>query len=173
MLRKWWTPCWFGATSFGHHLVSLGWVVTRGSHYGASSVQVWRLPGEPASVGAVRHWLHALLTEWSWLQVDDAELLASELVTNAVVHGEGSVTVRVWPGARGLRVEVSDRGGGTPRPQERRNAESEGGRGLGIVDELASRWGVAPRTIGPGTTVWFEMDGPRGGSGSSPARTAR
>jgi len=32
-------------------------------------VQVWRLPGEPASVGAVRHWLHALLTEWSWLQV--------------------------------------------------------------------------------------------------------
>ena len=137
-------------------------MVTGGSNHGPNGVQVWRLPGEPASVGAVRHWLHALLTAWSCSQVDDAELLASELVTNAVVHGEGPVTVRVWPGADGLRVEVSDHGGGTPRLQDRLDVESEGGRGLGIVDGLASRWGVAPRTTGSGTTVWFEMDGSRG-----------
>ena len=152
-------------TSSGHYLATLAEVVTPGSDLGAGSVQVWRLPGEPASVGAVRHWLHALLTGWSCSQVDDAELLASELVTNAVVHGEGSVTVRVWPGAHGLRVEVSDHGGATPRLQENRTAESEGGRGLGIVDRIATRWGVAPRTTAVGTTVWFEMDGPRGGSG--------
>ena len=147
-------------------------MVTGGSNHGPNGVQVWRLPGEPASVGAVRHWLHAVLTAWSCSQVDDVELLASELVTNAVVHGEGSVTVRVWPGADGLRVEVSDLGGGTPRLQERLNVESEGGRGLGMVDGLATRWGVAPRTTDSGTTVWFEMDGPRGDAGLSPTRPA-
>ena len=147
-------------------------MVIGGSNPGPNGVQVWRLPGEPASVGAVRHWLHALLSAESCSRVDDAELLASELVTNAVVHGEGSVTVTVWPGAHGLRVEVSDHGRGTPRLQIEKSREAEGGRGLGIVDELATRWGVAPRTTGSGTTVWFEMDGPGGDAGLSPKRNA-
>jgi len=142
-----------------NHLATLARVMTGGSNHRPIGVQVRALPGEPASVGAVRHWLHALLTAWSCSQVDDAELLASELVTNAVVHGAGSVTVRVWPGPDGLRVEVSDHGGGTPCLQDRLDVEAEGGRGLGIVDGLASRWGVAPRTTGSGTMVWFEMDG--------------
>lgn len=163
-------PTVLRATSRGRYLATLAQVATRGSNGAAGGVQVWRLPGEPASVSAVRHWLHALLNGWPCSQVDDAELLASELVTNAVTHGQGSVTVRVWPGADGLRVEVSDHGRATPRLRTCRDAESEGGRGLGIVDQLATRWGVAPRTTPRGTTVWFEMDGPAG-DGSPPALT--
>jgi anti-sigma regulatory factor (Ser/Thr protein kinase) len=82
-------------------------------------------------------------------------LTASEVVANAVLHGAGPITVWVWPGSRGLRVEVTDNGGGTPQLIDPRE---EGGRGLFIVDQIADRWGVNPSDQGPGKTVWFEID---------------
>ncbi|MGV9814909.1 ATP-binding protein [Streptomyces cellulosae] len=98
----------------------------------------------------------------------DVQLCASELVTNVVQHlGEGvPVTVRVWcdDGGR-TRLEVTDP---DPRalPVLRASvgADEESGRGLALLDALATRWGVA---YGPGRgkTVWCELEaGPGGGA---------
>lgn len=84
-------------------------------------------------------------------------LVASELVNNAIRHGEGRVTVRFWPRPDGLRMEVTDSGPRGPEPT-RPDADDESGRGLLIVDALASRWGSEPVEAGPGKTVWFELD---------------
>jgi anti-sigma regulatory factor (Ser/Thr protein kinase) len=88
----------------------------------------------------------------------DVELLISELVTNAVQHGrhdgERSIglEIEVRPGQ--VRVSVDDQGAGFEPPPEATNGQPRG-RGLMIVDRLASRWGIEPR---PPTTVWFELD---------------
>jgi anti-sigma regulatory factor (Ser/Thr protein kinase) len=82
-----------------------------------------------------------------------AALLVSELVTNSVVHARGKVTLRArWADDR-LRVDVSDRGGGTPTASD----PDTSGRGLRIVDAFATRWGQGPRFDGAGCATWFEL----------------
>jgi signal transduction histidine kinase len=130
-------------------------VVSGSAGAGATSPTVWSLPPEPAVVAEVRERLHVLLTPSP--QLDDVMLAASELVTNAVVHGEGDVVVSVWT-VPGVRVEVADSGPGTPRLLTARGYDDESGRGLFIVDAVASRWGVLPKIPGPGKAVWFEVD---------------
>lgn len=125
---------------------------------GAVAPQVWVLPAEPASAGVLRRQLRALLAFLPPAQLDDVVLTASEVVANAVLHGAGPVTVWVWPGPHGLRVEVADNGGGTPKLIQAIDPSDEGGRGLFIVEEIADRWGVIPSVQGPGKTVWFEID---------------
>lgn len=86
----------------------------------------------------------------------DAVLLVSELITNAVRHGTGatvSITARVRGGA--VRVEVIDGGDGFAPPGELPDANSPTGRGLQIVDSLSDAWGVYE---GNSTHVWFEID---------------
>ncbi len=85
---------------------------------------------------------------------DAAVLMTSELVTNAVLHGTGDVRLAVEAGDDNLRVEVTD--------DERRRPtlpsiddDAEGGRGLFIVDALASAWGV--QDVPGGKVVWFEI----------------
>ena len=124
----------------------------------AATPHVWVLPAEPASAGVLRRQLRALLVSLPPAQLDDIVLTASEVVANAVLHGAGPVTVRVWPGRHGLRVEVTDSGGGTPQLTRAIDPRDEGGRGLFIVDEIADRWGVIPSDLGPGKTLWFEID---------------
>ena len=89
----------------------------------------------------------------------DAELLVSELVTNALRHGRGEITVCARVDDDRLLVEVID--AGTGFASELRNADFDevGGWGLDIVDEVSSRWGVYEGT----THVWFELErsGPR------------
>jgi anti-sigma regulatory factor (Ser/Thr protein kinase) len=89
--------------------------------------------------------------------VRDACLLASELVTNAVVHGEGrsGVVMHLAAAARGVRVEVCDGGLGFDFPLDSRSEGVLGGLGLRILDATASRWGVAGDD---GTCVWFELE---------------
>src|SRR4051794_32532225 len=71
---------------------------------------------------------------------DAVALMVSELVGNAVEHGDGAVRVEVTTAGPRIRVEISDSGGGVP--ERRRAAPGAGsGRGLGIVDALASSWG--------------------------------
>lgn len=84
-----------------------------------------------------------------------AELLVSELVTNALEHGVSGGWVRVEALPAGLRVAVTDRGGGLPVARDVGTREATG-RGLAIVDALSRWWGV--ESSGSGKTVWFEVD---------------
>ena len=133
-------------------------VVSGSAGAGATSPTVWSLPSEPATAADVRQRLSALLTATPPTQLDDVMLAASELVTNAVVHGEGPVVVTVWT-VPAIRVEVGDSGPGTPQLLSGRGFH-ESGRGLLIVDAVASRWGVLPKIPGPGKAVWFEVEVP-------------
>jgi hypothetical protein len=93
----------------------------------------------------------------------DAELIISELSTNAIVHGGTELAVLITRGSTGIRIEVTDAGGGIPR-REHAEVTANSGRGLAIVDVLAARWGVDYCTRGK--TVWAEvgeLDGHHGG----------
>jgi len=95
---------------------------------------------------------------------DDAALVITELVTNAVLHANGYVGADVRPTPDGLRIEVSD---ASPLPpvMGRESDEALTGRGLYMVSALAARWGVEPRPNGK--VVWAEITGQ-----SRPGRTA-
>lgn len=104
------------------------------------------------------------LQSWCGDRVDrgllmDAELLVSELATNALVHGQGQITLRARLDDDRLLVDVVDDGGGFARGLRRRDFSQICGWGLDIVDDLASRWGVHQGR----THVWFELEraGPR------------
>jgi anti-sigma regulatory factor (Ser/Thr protein kinase) len=91
---------------------------------------------------------------------DDVILLASEVATNAVVHTAsgkgGTFTVVVRPGDRAVRVEVHDGGSETP-PKARSADELAGsGRGLAMIEALATRWGHLGNR--DGRVVWFEVE---------------
>ncbi len=83
----------------------------------------------------------------------DLELVASELASNAVLHGRPPYRLSVWRGDDRLHLEVADGGEGRPRP--RRAGDGEGGRGLVLVDRLSICWGVTPR--GNGKVVWADV----------------
>jgi Histidine kinase-like ATPase domain len=91
--------------------------------------------------------------------LDTAELLVSELVTNAVTHGRGRITVRAQLSERRLFVEVVDEGDGfEPVLRERDSTTPEvGGWGLTVVHAESSRWGVSRDS----SRVWFELERPR------------
>jgi len=95
-------------------------------------------------------------------ELETATLLASELVSNAVRHGEGRITLHADLDENRLRVEVTDEGGGLERKLRERNFEDLTGWGLRIVDAAASRWDAHEGT----THVWFEIEhpGPRLGT---------
>jgi serine phosphatase RsbU (regulator of sigma subunit)/anti-sigma regulatory factor (Ser/Thr protein kinase) len=86
---------------------------------------------------------------------EDAELVVAELVTNALLHGEPPVTLRVARTAETVRLEIDDLG--RQRPFVVRGAaDAMTGRGLGLVGYLSRSWGVEPLPSG-GKTVWAEL----------------
>jgi anti-sigma regulatory factor (Ser/Thr protein kinase) len=89
-------------------------------------------------------------------QLDTAKLLTTELVTNAVLHGRGTIVMRAKLTDDCVRIEVIDEGGGFEREIRERSFDRLGGWGLAIVDAEASRWGVHEGT----THVWFELERP-------------
>jgi anti-sigma regulatory factor (Ser/Thr protein kinase) len=132
-----------------------------------STVFETQLPRAPEAPARAR----LQLEEWFAPELEDAglrtaKLLASELVTNAVLHGEGSIILRAALDADRLLVEVIDQGAGFERVVDEHDFEKVGGWGLRIVDTEASRWGVHEGT----THVWFELErpGPRVGAAENP-----
>ena len=118
---------------------------------------VWVFPEVPQTAAAVRRHIRKSGRSLPPDLREDILLLASELVTNAVRHGGGQVTVRLWAGPETIRVEVTDANPHRPLAADR-GPDAEEGRGLLIVRALASRWGSAPLRDGSGKTVWFEVD---------------
>ncbi|MFF9868967.1 SpoIIE family protein phosphatase [Streptomyces sp. NPDC013953] len=113
---------------------------------------------DPEALRSARHMIGAAVRAWSAAgRADEIELVADELITNALLHTDGGaiVTLRMPAGhERRLRVEVEDRSSVLPR---RRDAGMSGvsGRGLLLVDRLADVWGVESR--GSGKCVWCEF----------------
>jgi anti-sigma regulatory factor (Ser/Thr protein kinase) len=102
----------------------------------------------------------------------DLDLVVTELVNNAVSHGEGAIRVSVQLEAGVIRGEVIDEGEGFERQVRRRGVDEVGGRGLQLVEDLASRWGIHEGTTHvwfemPSTHVWFELD--PAATGAAPA----
>ncbi|MGV9314258.1 ATP-binding protein [Streptomyces sp. NPDC003691] len=120
--------------------------------------------GDLKAVPEVRHGLREMLGQWgSRGTADVAELLASELVTNALIHTDHGAVVTATVGSETLRVEVRDFVEGFPEPPAaRREPRPENelldthGRGLALVQSLADSWGI--RTQHAGKTVWFELN---------------
>jgi anti-sigma regulatory factor (Ser/Thr protein kinase) len=116
-----------------------------------------RLPPALASAASARHLVRDALIQAgvdSWATVDTATLLISELVTNAVVHAHTPVEVHIAVRGPVVRIEAHD-GSTTPPRLPHVDASSTSGRGLAMVDELATSWGSV---VGPdGKTVWFEL----------------
>ncbi|MER5584204.1 SpoIIE family protein phosphatase [Streptomyces asoensis] len=123
-----------------------------------SRLQQHVAPGDPEALSEARHMIRAAVRTWGARdRSDEIELVADELITNALMHTEGAaiVTLRVLTGTEHrLRVEVEDSSSALPR---RREAGESGvsGRGLMLVDLLADEWGVEAR--GGGKCVWCEF----------------
>ena len=113
------------------------------------------LPPHPSSIGAARRFVRTALLEAGRRELlHDAELVVSEVVTNAVVHAGTRVDIEVVVGPVLVRVEVED--GSPNQPRARRYATTAStGRGLGLLNEVAADWGV--RATERGKTVWFEL----------------
>jgi anti-sigma regulatory factor (Ser/Thr protein kinase) len=87
---------------------------------------------------------------------DIAELLVSELVTNAITHGTGPVRLVIDCDKQCLSVTVGDDNPDPPELQPERMMAT-GGRGLRMIETLASAWGVRQRPDRPGKDVWFRL----------------
>lgn len=114
---------------------------------------------EPESAASARRLVRTALSAWGLADLaDDAALIVSELVSNAVRHGRRE-SIRVFverPGPSRVRVGVVDFSHRLPRRGES-EARSEGGRGLAIVEALAENWGV--ERLSWGKRVWAELAG--------------
>lgn len=90
---------------------------------------------------------------------DDAVLLMSEVATNAIMYGSArdadAFRVIVRPSPARIYAAVVDAGSGGAPTMRRHDTDAEHGRGLEIVDLIASSWGVVP--VGAGHRVWFEL----------------
>ncbi|MCW2496470.1 ATP-binding protein [Jatrophihabitans sp.] len=109
-----------------------------------------------------RAWIAEQIGDVPAQLLDDALLIASELVTNAVRYGRPEVVLGLLPLDDGIRIEVSDSGETMPRMSaEPPSQDRLGGRGLVIVASTAADWGVAPHDPPPGKTVWVQLVVPR------------
>ena len=115
------------------------------------------LTRHPTSVGAARRFVRDVLMsrQVSDEVVETVELLTSEVVTNAIVHGQSGPQLAVEVDGDVVRVAVRDV---SPQVPVRRlgQVDDVSGRGVVIVEELASAWGVERERNGA-KRVWFEV----------------
>jgi serine/threonine-protein kinase RsbW len=117
-------------------------------------IETRRLRRDASAPSAVRRMVAAVVSGWA---VGPAMLAASEIMTNAVKHGEPDspdlVVATVSQQAGGVSVEVVGAGHFAPEKRER---DGPGGYGLGIVDQIATAWGV--EQLGRRVRVWFTLE---------------
>jgi anti-sigma regulatory factor (Ser/Thr protein kinase) len=110
---------------------------------------------ELRSVGAARRFAVDTVSRWGAAPHDIA-LVVGELAANAVVHGHTPFTVCLSRHGRTVSIEVVDEHAGPVRPSTV-SREAQSGRGLVIVDRVATNWGSRPLSEG-GKVVWAELD---------------
>ncbi|WP_223189975.1 MULTISPECIES: ATP-binding protein [unclassified Streptomyces] len=111
----------------------------------------------PRAVREARAAVRRQLEGWGLAErqdvLDTAELLVSELATNALLHSASRFRLTLFAAHGVLRCEVQDHGRRTPQVLDA--GASESGRGMFLVNALAQRWGC--QQDGPRKTVWFEL----------------
>jgi anti-sigma regulatory factor (Ser/Thr protein kinase) len=115
----------------------------------------WTAIDRPA-ITSVRHRFVEQLTSAGWVDTQDAALVFSELVTNAVLHADGAVEVTIVVDGHAVRIDVHDRA--VAQPRMRTPDSTPGGLGLHIVDRLSSHWGTEPTATGK--CVWAVVPAP-------------
>jgi len=118
-----------------------------------------QMPHRVDSVPAARAFLTQLLHGWDITDqvIDDASLLTTELMSNAVEHGSGVVDLEIAVQDGLLRVGVHDDSVELPVTRDAGSATIEGGRGIWLVKSIARDWGSDSSGREPGKTVWFEL----------------
>ncbi|MEU9187036.1 SpoIIE family protein phosphatase [Streptomyces sp. NPDC048484] len=120
-----------------------------------SQVATWEVPADPALVAPIRKQVVRQLEVWDVSEVAfTAELVVSELVTNAIRYGERPIRLRLIHNATTLIMEVSDSSHTAPHLRRAKTFD-EGGRGLLLVAQLTQRWGSRHTT--EGKTIWAEL----------------
>ena len=131
------------------------------------------VPSDPAAVAGVRAGALRQLEEWGMEDVAfTAELVLSELITNAIRHATGPIRLQLIRD-RGLICEVSDTSSTSPHLRYATTTD-EGGRGLFLVAQFAERWGT--RYTSGGKVIWAELalpEAPEPYEVPRPARVAR
>ncbi|MEU0334341.1 SpoIIE family protein phosphatase [Streptomyces sp. NPDC006193] len=120
-----------------------------------SQVATWDVPADPALVAPIRKQVVDRLDAWSLSEATfTAELVVSELVTNAIRYGSRPIRLRLIHDADTLICEVSDTSHTAPHLRRAKTFD-EGGRGLLLVAQLTERWGS--RHTADGKTIWAEL----------------
>ncbi|MFG3138866.1 SpoIIE family protein phosphatase [Streptomyces sp. NPDC048211] len=113
---------------------------------------------DPEGLSDARTIVRQALTDWDMAELaDDAELVTGELLVNVLLHTEGGavLTLEVLPEpVRRVRLSVQDRSSAWPR-RRTPGETATSGRGLLLLDAIATRWGIEPR--GEGKAVWCEI----------------
>ena len=128
------------------------------SHTVESPAQL--LPSEPGSVRLARAWVDGWLTTWALERLSAAAtLVTSELVTNAIQHGQGKeIALQLTRDGSAVTIRVGDDNPDPPLPRQA-GTESEAGRGLHLVAACSSSWGWHPENPdGPGKYVWALLE---------------
>jgi CheY-like chemotaxis protein len=120
-----------------------------------SDIRVLDAPRDVVAGRRARELVRDALGDWGLLAIiDDAVLVVTELVTNAITHGGSALRLQLSRTSGAFRIEVVDEGDGTPEPQPH-DTEAEGGRGIMLVDAMSTSWGV--ENVPSGKLVWAEI----------------
>ena len=129
-------------------------VIARVRGIPSTATAQWTVEAELPAVARARKAVRSTLNDWGLSQLEEtAELLASELVTNALLYSNGPISVRLLRD-NALLCEVYDASDEVPMLRAA-DHDDDGGRGLHLVKALSQRWGTR-RTNG-GKSVWFEL----------------
>ncbi|MGO1317641.1 MAG: ATP-binding SpoIIE family protein phosphatase, partial [Cellulomonadaceae bacterium] len=131
---------------------------------GSPRARRWSLPSEPASIARARQLVLRTCQAWGLDNVANSELVVSELTANAVLHGWGVVSLRLFDTGDGLRIEVQDSNPAPPVATQG-HPGGIGGYGIQIVDRLAD-WGWRPSR--DGKIVWARLRSRRSPEESGP-----